>query len=171
MSNYVKGIVEKYSLSETLSFTEQSNIYDPLCDLLDRWAYKYGYNLTQKKISGSRAKGTAISICSDMDIFASISSTTNSTLSEIYNSLFDYIKSQNLECRKQNVSIGVVSNGKRFDLVPGKRQDQYSDDHSLWVSKKGSWTKTNITTHISTVRSSKRSIEIKATKLWRERHN
>jgi hypothetical protein len=55
--------------------------------------------------------------------------------------------------------------------VPGKRQDQYGNDHSLYKRKQNSWTKTNIDTHISIVKNSGRIIEIAATKIWCAEHN
>ena len=170
MSNYVKGVVDKYSLSDTLDYTEKNYVFDPLCNLIDNWAYRNGYTLINKKLSGSRAKGTAITLSSDLDIFISLSSSTTATLSAIYNSLYDYMRSQNIQCRKQNVSIGVFYNKKNVDLVPGRRQDQYSEDHSLYKYKQDTYTKTNITKHISVVRNSNRAVEIMATKIWRERH-
>jgi len=170
MASYVKSIVDKYSLPDTLSQTEISKVYEPLCRHLDNWALRNEYSLNSKKLSGSRAKGTAIKLASDLDIFASLSSTTTASLSTIYNSLYNYIISQNIQCRKQNVSIGVVYNDKNVDLVPGRRQHQQGDDHSLYKYKQDSWTQTNITTHISTVRNSNRAVEIMATKIWRERH-
>lgn len=121
-------------------------------------------------MSGSRAKGTAITLSSDLDIFISLSSSSIGTLSDIYNSLFNYIYSQNIECRKQNVSIGIIYKGKNVDLVPGKRQHNYGDDHSIYRNKQNTWTQTNITTHINTVINSNRNIEIMATKIWRKRH-
>lgn len=170
MSNYVKGVVDKYALPDSLNYSEKSNVFDPLCNYIDNWALRNGYDLTSKKLSGSRAKGTAITLSSDLDIFISLSSTTTTALATIYNSLYDYMRSQNIQCRKQNVSIGVSYNNKDVDLVPGKRQSQYGDDHSLYKSKQSTWTQTNITTHISTVRNSNRGVEIMATKIWRERH-
>ena len=171
MSNYVKGVVDKYALPDTLDYTEKNRVYDPLCTHVDNWSIRYGYSLTSKKLSGSRAKGTAITLASDLDIFIALSSSTNATLSAIYNSLYDYMRLQNIQCKKQNVSIGVTYNNKNVDLVPGKRQHQHGDDCSLFKSKQNSWTQTNVTTHISTVRNSNRAVEIMATKIWRERHN
>ena len=170
MSNYVKSIVDKYSLPDSLSVTEKNDVYNPLCYHIDKWAMMNGFSLTDKKLSGSRAKGTAVSLSSDLDIFISISSTVNSPLATIFNSLYDYVRSQNIRCRKQNVSIGVSYNNKDVDLVPGRRQSQYGDDHSLYKSKQDTWTQTNIAKHITTVRSSNRAVEIMATKIWRERH-
>jgi len=170
MSNYVKGVVDRYALSDSLDYAEKAFAFDPLCNLIDNWATRARYELKSKKLSGSRAKRTAISLSSDMDIFISLSSTTAATLSTTYISLYEYMRFQVTQCKKQNVSIGVVYNKKKVDLVPGKRQHQYGDDHSIYKNKQDTWTKTNITTHISTVRNSNRTVEIMATKIWRERH-
>jgi len=170
MSNYVKGVVDKYVLPELLDYTEKNTVFDPLCNHMDNWATRNGFSLTSKKLSGSRAKGTAITLSSDLDIFISLSSSTTAPLSAIYNALYDYICSQKIQCKKQNVSIGVVYNNKSVDLVPGKRQHQHGDDHSLWKNRKNTWTQTNITTHINTVRNSNRTVEIMATKIWRKQH-
>lgn len=53
------------------------------------------------------------------------------------------------------------------DLVPGKRQNLLSDDHSLYRRKADTWTKTNVLTHARTVINSGRADEIRILKLWR----
>ena len=84
MSNYVEPTVNKYSLPDTLDHTEKLLVFDPLCGYIDKWASRFGYSLTKKELSGSRAKGTAITLSSDLDIFASLSSTTTTLLATIY---------------------------------------------------------------------------------------
>ena|SRR5438445_9665028 len=69
--------------------------------------------------------------------------------------------------KRQNVSINVHVNGYSVDLVPGKRQDTYSNDHSLYRRKADTWTKTNVTTHINHVRQAGRISETRIVKLWR----
>lgn len=69
--------------------------------------------------------------------------------------------------RRQNVSINVKVNGLDVDLVPGKRHDALSKDHSLWRHKAKTWTKTNVLKHISTVTSAGRINETRIIKLWR----
>ena len=128
------------------------------------WANSY---LVDVKISGSSAKGTAVSNGTDVDLFISLTSTTYNTLNEIYESLFSYMDEKGFTVRRQNVSIGIEYNSDQIDLVPGRRQSQYGNDHSLYVSKKKSWTKTNIDTHISKVSNSNRQNEIKLAKIWR----
>jgi len=118
--------------------------------------------------TGSIAKGTAVSISTDADVFISLSSTTPDTLAQIYDSLHNTLAASGFSPRKQNVSIGISSLGFKIDLVPGKRQSQYGYDHSLYKHKTGGWTKTNVKTHVSQISSSNRQREIKLAKIWRE---
>ncbi len=69
--------------------------------------------------------------------------------------------------KAQNVSINVQVNGYSVDLVPARRQDGYSQDHSLFRRRADTWTKTNVATHISRISQSGRTQEIRAIKLWR----
>src|SRR5205809_6601999 len=69
--------------------------------------------------------------------------------------------------KRQNVSINVKVNGYSVDLVPAKRQDTYTDDHSLYRRKADTWTKTNVTKHINHVKQGGRIIESRIVKLWR----
>lgn len=137
--------------------------------LITQWASGY---LLETKLSGSHAKGTAIKICADVDIFISISSNLNKSLSEIYENLFTFFESRpGYKPRKQNVSIRVnLGNSATVDLVPGKRHPDYSSYHSLHVRKRQTWMQTNVDEHIRIVKSANRADVIKLTKIWRERH-
>jgi len=134
---------------------------------LQRWG---GSHLVKAEFSGSLAKGTAVSLSTDADIFLSLSSSTPGTLAEMYSSLFSAVRAAGLQARQQNVSIGTVVNGYSIDLVPGRRQSQFGNGHSLFRSKANSWTLTNITTQINLVAGSGRSEEIRVLKIWRTRH-
>jgi len=163
---YVYSVVSKYKLPPTISQAMQTNVINPLSRIIDNWA---GDCLNKTEISGSRAKGTAISISTDLDLFISLKSTTTNTLKKIYDSLYDTLVSNKITARKQNVSIGIKYAGYDVDLVPAKRQDSYGNDHSLYRNKANTWAKTNVTTHINTVKNSNRITEIVALKIWRER--
>ena len=158
---YLQSIIQKYAVNETAAKTAGQS----LVPTVQRWAGNY---LLGMEFSGSLAKGTAVSLGTDADIFLSISSSTPTTLANMYESLFSAISGAGYSARKQNVSIGVSVNGLSIDLVPGKRQSQYGNDHSLYRSKVGSWTKTNIAKHINHVASSGRSAEIRVLKIWRQ---
>jgi hypothetical protein len=164
---YINSIVQKHKLPEALDSDTTTYIVAPLKQIISNWA---GVCLCETKLSGSRAKGTAIDIATDLDLFISLSSTTQNSLKEIYDSLYNRMIEEGITARKQNVSIGVTYQGKKVDLVPAKRQSQFGNDHSLYRRKADSWTKTNIDTHISRVRQSKRITEIIALKIWRENH-
>ena len=163
---YVNSIVNKYKLPQKISQEMNMNVVSPLSHIINKWA---GDCLNELAISGSRAKGTAINIATDLDLFISLKSTTTNTLEEIYNSLHTTLITNKITARKQNVSIGVSYAGYDIDLVPAKRQDNYGSDHSLYRNKADTWTKTNVATHINTVKNSNRITEIVAIKIWRER--
>ena len=134
--------------------------------VLAKWGNKY---LNSASFSGSLAKGTGISVSTDADIFLSLSSMTPGTLSDMYSSLYNAVTIAGYTARKQDVSIGVTVNGYSIDLVPGRRQSQYGNDHSLYRNRKDTWTQTNIERHISFINSSNRINEIRILKLWRLR--
>ena len=76
-------------------------------------------------------------------------SSVSNTLKEIYNSLFTFLQNKGYILSKQNVSINILINGYSVDLVPAKRQDAQSVDHSLYRRKADTWTKTNVNKHIT----------------------
>ena len=88
-------------------------------------------------------------------------------MKEVYNKLFDCLASAGYAPRRQNVSLNVTVSNYSVDLVPGKRQNALSDDHSLYRRKADTWTKTNVFTHARTVVGAVRADEIRLVKLWR----
>lgn len=165
---YVMQVVNKYKLPNAIDTFTQTNLIIPLKQLVTTWA---GGCLEDIYLSGSRAKGTAVNLSSDLDLFISLKSITNNTLKEIYNSLYYHIEQAGYKVRKQNVSIGVSIGEKQVDLVPGKKRAGFTNDHSLYISKRDTWTQTNVITHINTVKNSGRINEIILTKIWRKLHN
>lgn len=162
-SNYLQGKLREY-LVDTQAAQSAGNTIFPV---IERWASGH---LVKATFSGSLAKGTAVSCGTDADIFISLSSECSASLSHIYDTLYKAVTGAGYEARKQNVSIGTTVNGYKIDLVPGKRQSQWGNDHSLYKSKTGSWTKTNIDEHINTVKGCGRIDEIRLTKIWRACH-
>ena len=167
--DYYSLVIRNKTLSSNLNWAERG-VYNELSKILSEWA---GDCLVSIKLSGSRAKGTATTLTSDMDIFVSLSSSTQESLREIYDSCFECLREKYYSVRKQNVSIGVLvpvfgCGSIKVDVVPARRQSQYGNDHSLYKSKKGSWVKTNIDTHISQVVNSGRQPDIVALKVWRD---
>ena len=83
---YVNAIVEKHRLPDTLDNYTSIYVVSPLKKIISNWA---GACLCETKLSGSRAKGTAIDLSTDLDLFISLSSTARNSLEEIYNSLYN----------------------------------------------------------------------------------
>jgi hypothetical protein len=161
--NYLESILSKYAINETGVKRQVEVIYPTI----QQWGGTY---INESIYSGSIAKGTAISMRTDADVFISLSSTTPDTLEQIYNSLFNAFSQAGYAPRKQDVSIGITVGGYKIDWVQGKRQSQYGYDHSLYKRKTNSWTKTNVKTHVSNVGNSNRLKEIKLAKIWRQLH-
>jgi hypothetical protein len=159
---YVNKVLSDYAVAPTKAL-QYHKVFRPY---IADWANGY---LVDVKISGSSAKGTAVSSGTDVDFFISLTSNLNTSLSEIYTSLYSYMSNKGFTVRRQNVSIGVDYNSDQIDLVPAKRQSQFGNDHSLYVSKLDTWKQTNIDTHISYVSKSNRLDEIKLTKIWRDK--
>lgn len=131
---------------------------------IQEWAGGY---LSDLYPSGSFAKGTANKSGTDIDLFISLADTTPETLKDIYTKLFKRMTETGYKPKAQNVSINITVNGYDVDLVPAKRQDSYSQDHSLYRRKADTWTKTNVPKHISYVLQSGRIAEARLIKLWR----
>ncbi len=131
---------------------------------LQIWA---GGHLSSISPSGSFAKGTANHSGTDIDLFISLDRNTPDTLKDIYNKLFRRMTELGYQPKAQNVSINIRVDGYDVDLVPARRQDGYSQDHSLFRRRADTWTKTNVTTHINRVAQSGRTAEIRVVKLWR----
>ncbi len=159
--SYLESVITKYASNEAGVKNQVGAIYP----IVQRWG---GTFINESIYCGSIAKGTAISIGTDADVFISLTSTTPDTLEQIYNTLFNAFSQAGYTPRQQNVSIGITVGGYKIDWVPGKRQSQYGYDHSLYKRKANSWTKTNVKTHVSNVGGSNRLKEIKLAKIWRQ---
>ncbi len=158
---YLQNILTR-EFVDTGIFSPVRGVQTTLQPIIQQWA---GNVLLGISPSGSFAKGTANKSGTDIDLFISLSETTNETLKAIYDSLFNRVTAYNP--KRQNVSINVKVNGFDVDLVPAKRQNTFSTDHSLYRRRADTWTKTNVSTHITTVQQSWRTNEIRIIKLWR----
>ncbi|QGY03627.1 nucleotidyltransferase [Methylobacterium mesophilicum SR1.6/6] len=139
-----------------------------LTPILQEWGGQYLMGIAP---SGSFAKGTANRSGTDIDLFLSLAQSTPHTLKEIYEKLFAHMERAGFNPKRQNVSIGIRANiaGVSYDvdLVPGRRQDWISQDHSLFRRRADTWTKTNVDKHIQHVSASYRTQEMRVLKLWR----
>jgi hypothetical protein len=165
---YLRNVINKYHVNKEIDVYTQYFVINPIKEQISNWGGLYLHDI---KISGSRAKGTALNITSDIDLFISISSTYNGTLKNMYDSLYSHMVNGGYKSRKQNVSIGIEFNGHSIDLVPGRKYSGNTNYHSLYLNKRDSWTQTNIDQHINLVKNSGRINEIVLLKIWKNLHS
>jgi hypothetical protein len=161
--DYLQGILQR-EVVDTSAYSPVRGVQSRLQPAIQEWA---GNLLLGVSPSGSFAKGTANHSGTDIDLFISLAQQTPNTLKEIYDTLFNKMIEKGYTPKRQNVSINVKVNGYSVDLVPAKRQDSYSSDHSLYRRKADTWTKTNVATHINHVTGGGRLNETRIVKLWR----
>jgi hypothetical protein len=153
---------------ETANFLDAAAAKAHFDALLRSW--ELARFILQVKPSGSYAKGTAIKSSADIDLFISIDPNCGKTLKEIYDSLFNFIQAR-VRCRKQTVSVRCYFDNGVVDLVPARKNSgNFLDtDHWLYVTKRNTWQKTNVDTHISVVSRSGYADVMRLCKAWREK--
>lgn len=164
-SMYLSQILQKYKARD---LTSHSYVLQQLGTVLRTWASTCYVDILN---SGSRAKGTAIAIASDVDYLISLTSNCNENqggLKSIYDSLYTKLASSYQNVRKQNVSVRINLEGLEVDLTPARKQPGATNLHWLYVSKLDSRKQTNIQRHINDISQSGRTNEIKVLKIWRE---
>lgn len=162
---HLQSILNKYAPRSLENYN--SNI-TTLKSGLESWASSCYISINN---SGSRAKGTAISLASDVDYLISLSSTCNANnggLKSIYDSLHSHLKARYNPIRKQNVSFRIEIGALEVDITPARKHSGNTNNHWIYVSKIDSWRQTNIQKHISDISNSGRLNEIKLLKIWRE---
>lgn len=164
---YLQGILAREAV-DAGPYSPVRGVLTTLAPTISEWA---GDNLLSIGPSGSFAKGTANRSGTDIDIFISLSENTAETLEQIYEKLFARLAAVGYAPKRQNVSININAKGYDVDLVPAKRQNSLSSDHSLYRRRAGTWTKTNIQTHINYVQVGGRIQETRLLKLWRNQRS
>jgi len=164
-NTYLLKILQKYQARNLAAYSKELK---NLQAVIKSWAGSCGVSL---KMSGSRAKGTAISLASDADVLVSLSSNCNRKtggLKSIYDSLHAKLKKNYSNVRKQNVSFRILLRDLEVDVTPARKHQKSASHHWLYVSKKDTWQQTNIQKHIDDISKSERTNEIKLLKIWRE---
>jgi hypothetical protein len=163
--SYLFSILQKYAARD---LTTHFAAILQLKKTLQSWAHTCFVAILD---SGSRAKGTAISLASDVDYLVSLTSDCNQNsggLKGIYESLYSTLSQNYSKPRKQNVSVRVTVDGLEVDVTPARKQGPLTNFQSLYVSKLDTWKQTNIAVHIKDISQSGRTNEIKILKVWRE---
>jgi len=163
-NEYPQAILRREAV-DTGSLSPVRAVQAVLDPIIREWA---GTMLLGLYPSGSFIKGTANNSGTDIDLFISISEQTTESLRDIFQMLVRRMRERGYTHTLQNVSVTIKVNGYDVDLVPGKRQNAYTTDHSLYRRKADTWTKTNVSTHIHYVTAAGRQMESRILKLWRD---
>lgn len=161
-NRYVDETLRKYDVARGPG-TPVHEVGQRLRGLIQSW---YSERLVSVRNSGSFAKGTSIRGGADLDLFISLRPRTGGALRRIYDDLYERVRRERMNPRRQNVSIGVEVDNVKVDLVPARKHTN-SDDHSLYLRRDETWVKTNVARHISLVKRAGKSPAIRATKIWR----
>ena len=164
-ANYLIGILTKYQVNTSDLYVARLH-FEPL---MRKWAGQY---FSALKDSGSMAKGTGLSVNSDLDFLVSLSNSLNTALKDIFYNLLNFLRSNGYpQAKPQNVAINLKFMNKSVDISPAHRHSGNTNDHSIYLSRQDTWKKTNIEEHIKLVRNSYRTNEIKLVKIWRYNHS
>ena len=165
---YLRATIGRYRVAESSEATPHT-VRGRLMPKLRQWGGKWLEGVT---VSGSYAKGTAIRGASlapsdvDVDLFLSLSTETIEPLAELQQKLCGALREY--QARIANVSVRILFENRRVDLVAGRRREG-GDDHSLWRAREGTWVRTNVVEQVRFVRESGCLDEILALKIWRRR--
>jgi len=163
---YLQSILAKYAVA-TGENSPAARAGNALYPVIQRWA---GQFLLEVRYSGSYAKGTAVRGITDVDLFISLHPLRPGTLKEVYQNLVAFLAREGFSPDQRNVSVRISYSGVSVDLVPGKKQEGNTSDHSLYRRRRDTWIKTNVNVHIQTVSQSGRADEIRILKIWRRLH-
>ena len=165
---YLLATIARHRVSDGPE-SKPNRVRTELMPLLRRWG---GKHLEKVILSGSYGKRTAIRNDSlwpsdvDVDLFLSLAPATPGPLTEHQVTLTQHFRKY--QPRAANVSIRILVENTRVDLVAGRRLPS-STDHTLWQMRRSSWVRTNVAEQMRFVRESGRLNEILATKIWKRK--
>lgn len=166
-NHYLREILLREAVANSIDAPARRVLAD-LGPVIVHWA---GNNLAKLHPSGSFAKGTANRSSTDIDLFISLHQDTPGTLRDIYFSLDQALRDAGYIVRRQNVSLHIRIGAFSVDLVPARRHNRLTLDHSLYLRRRDTWIKTNVGKHIDWVHTTGRRDEMRLMKLWRHQHN
>ena len=171
---YLRAMVSKYAV-ESAPGSDGEREACALGRLISEWA---GRDLVGFQLSGSYEKGTAITLCTGVDILVSVEKPGDAK--DVYMSLYQHCVEKHLPPEAHGVAIRITSNGVKVHIIPwnldrveqedsnGTRASNGHHQHTLYHHRRGRAIETNVSKHIDFVRQSGRADESRAFKVWRE---
>jgi hypothetical protein len=138
-----------------------------LMPIVKEWGSRYLLGMTP---SGAYAKGTAISLCTDIDLLVSLKPIPGMEMRDVFWSLFEFLVGRNFRPEAHSVAMRVRHKNVKLDLIPACIVDGNLHEHMLFHKDSAPEIRTNVTQHVHLVSSSGRAPEIRALKIWVERN-
>jgi hypothetical protein len=135
--------------------------------LVKEWGTNYLSGMTP---SGAYAKGTALSLCTDIDILITLKPIPGMEMRNVFWNLFEFLTGRNLQPEAHSVAMRVRHKGLKVDLIPACLMDGNPHEHTLHNDSEAG-IRTDVGRHAHLVSSSGRAQEICAMKIWRERNS
>ena len=135
--------------------------------LVKEWGTNYLRGMTP---SAAYAKGTALSLCTDIDLLIALKPIPGMEICNVFWSLFEFLMGRNLQPEAHSVAMRVRHKGVKVDLIPACLVDGNAHETTLHNDSEAG-IRTDVGQHIHLVSSSGRAQEICAMKIWRERNS
>jgi hypothetical protein len=160
---YLGAVLEKYDPYRSGRLAQVQAAGTDVAEAMRSW---FSQSLAEVLWSGSYAKGTTVLPSTDTDLFLSFHPNTDA-LRDMFSEVEKAAAQLKWNPKRQSVSLRITYNGVAIDLVPGRRQSSTTTDHSIYRTCARTWTKTNVQTHIDTVKASGLSQAMRVIKVWR----
>jgi len=157
---YVLEVVSKYNVPTAPALKASQDF----ADVIRGWTRRY---LLAQVVTGSYAKGTRVKGGTDIDLVLSVGPRTPGTMNKIYDNLFSYMRAKGYKAQRRCVSVSVVTEGFKLDLIPARVQWGTSGNHEIYVTASDKTQVVNFNDQTKYVRDSKWTKEIRALKIWR----
>ena len=135
--------------------------------LVKEWAGNYLRGITP---SGAYAKGTAVSLCTDIDLLIALKPIPGMEMRNAYWSLFEFLAGRSFQPEVHSVAMQVRHKGVKVDLIPACVVDSNPHRHMLFHKDSTPEIRTDVAEHVRLVCNSGHTREICALKVWRERN-
>lgn len=158
---YVLEVLSRYNVPTAPALKASQDI----AETIKGWTRRY---LLAQVVTGSYSKGTRIKGGTDIDLVLSVGPRTPGTMQKVYENLFAYMRAKGYRARRGCVSVSVVSEGFKLDLIPARVQWGTSNNHEVYVAASGKTQMVHFESQVKHVRDSGWLKEIIALKIWRD---
>jgi len=164
--HYVASVIDKHRVDSGPESVAHAAALEVM-PLVKEWGANYLRGMTP---SGAYAKGTAISLCTDIDLLIALKPIPGMEMRNVFWNLFEFLTGRNLRPEAHSVAMRVRHKGVKIDLVPACLMDGNPREHTLH-NDSAAGIRTDVGQHVHLVSSSGRAQEICALKIWRERNS